>query len=1028
MSRLGSAWELFSLPRGTMRRHCKIPFERAGAIAAPLLGLLLAALLAAPLTAQTEGLVRGVVVDNQGAPLSGAQILVEGTGRGGVTGPTGTFQISGVPPGDHVLVVTMLGYAEGRLTVTTGNDPVRFELSRTAIDLDGIVVTGTPGETQRRAVGNTVTSINAEETLELAPVPDVTSLINSRAPGVVVTPGTGMVGGGPTIRIRGASSFSLNTQPLIYVDGVRVDNGIGGGISIQGFGSGVVNRLNDINPEDIESIEIIKGPAASTLYGTEASNGVIQIITKRGRANDTEVSLSVRQGVNWFSNPEGRIQRNWGIDPVTSEPFQMDLFAQEAALGNKIFKNGQMQGYGANVRGGSDLVRYYASADLDLNEGIQEANDLWRLSTRTNLSLTPSENFDIDLNFGYAQGRTNLICEAGCGGLMWATVFAIPETRDTPFRGFRSAPPEIYPRFTDYWQDYKRTTLSVQFDHNLAPWLSHRLTVGQDVVGESNNQLTPRLGEDVAFFFGGATALGSKFRQSRDAQNTTVDYSASANVGLSESVQTRTTVGAQYFRRLTEFVTSQGNDFPAPGLTVVDALAQTFGGEDIIENNTLGFFAEEQVGFNDRVFLTVAVRGDDNSAFGRDFDFVVYPKASATWVVNEESFWNFDFVDALKLRAAFGQSGQQPDDFAALRTFQPVSAGNGEAAVTPQFIGNSELAPEKGSEFEAGFEAAVWESRLGLDFTYYNARTNDAILSRELPPSLGFPSSQFVNAGEIKNTGFEVLLYALPVQTGDLNVEFTLNLSTNNNEVVDLGGIDQGTGFIEDGSQRRVPGFPVASWFRRKVVSADLQGTGQTAVAMNPMCDGGNPNGALLPDGTPLELGGPAVPCDGAPRLYLGKATPDFEGAFSTTVSLFGWLRLHGVLDWKTGYKKLDNNLRARCQVFNACRENFFPEEFDPARIAEIQSGSPLRSFVFTDASFSKLREVSASVTLPPNWAGRFGASRATLTVAGRNLYTWSDYTGLDPEASFVEFGFNLLEQDNTPQLAQFVTTLNLSF
>lgn len=979
-------------------------------------------------SASAQGVIRGVVVDNQGAGLSGAQVSLEGTGIGALSGPSGQFVLGNVPAGEQTMRVVLIGYAAATQTVRAGDGIVRIVLRASAIDLDGIIVTGTAGATQKRSVGNTVTTISAEETMELSPAPDVSNLINARAPGVIVTPGTGMVGGGPTIRIRGASSFSLNTQPLIYVDGVRVDNGVGSGISVQGFGSGVINRLNDVNPEDIESIEIIKGPAASTLYGTEASNGVVQIITKRGRVNETQVSASMRQGVSWFANPEGRIQRNWGIDPVTGQPFEQDLFAQEAALGNKIFKNGPSQGYGVNVRGGSERVRYYASADVDQADGIEPSNSMWRVNTRTNLSMTPADNFDLDLNFGYGQGRTNLACEAGCGGLMWATVFAVPANRDTPFRGFRSAPPEIYPDFIRFWQDYKRTTLSLQMSHTPTEWLSHRLNVGQDAVAEDNNQLIPRLSDDVAFFFGGATALGSKFLQRRDVETTTVDYSASVGVELADGLESTTTVGAQYFRKFTEFVTSQGNEFPAPGLTVVDALAQTFGGEDFIENNTLGFFVQQQVALNDRLFITGAVRGDDNSAFGQDYDVVVYPKVSASWVLGEESFFSIPAVSSLKLRGAYGQSGQQPDDFAALRTFQPVTAGSGEAALTPQFIGNPELAPEKGSEYELGFEAGLLDNRLGLDFTYYNARTDDAILSRELPPSAGFPGSQFVNAGQIANSGLELQVSALAYQSEDLNVDVLLNLSTNSNEVRSLGGVDQGTGYIEAGSQRRVPGFPVASWFRRKVVSADLVGTGTDARALNPMCDAGDPNGKTLADGTPLELGGAAVPCDQAPRLYLGKATPDFEGAMSTTFTLFGNLRLYALVDWKTGYKKLDNNLRARCQVFNSCRENFFPEEFDPARIAEIQSGSPLRSFVFTDASFAKLREVSASLTLPQAWASRIGGSRATLTLAARNLHTWTDYTGLDPEASFVEFGYNLLEQDNTPQLAQFVTTFAITF
>jgi TonB-linked SusC/RagA family outer membrane protein len=1003
-----------------------LPRPSTGRLSLAWTAALFLALVATPASAQQ--VVRGVVVDNQGAGLAGAQIVIEGTGVGVLSGPNGSFILIGVPEGQQTLRVTMLGYAETTVAVSAGDTGVRIELSGIAINLDGLVVTGTVGETQRRAVGNSVTSISVEDQMELSPAPDVSNLINARAPGVVVTPGTGMVGGGPTIRIRGASSFSLDTQPLIYVDGVRVDNGFGTGISVQGFGSGVINRLNDVNPEDIASIEIIKGPAASTLYGTEASNGVIQIITKKGRVNETQVSVSIRQGTAWFANPAGRIDQNWGIDPVTNEIFQMDLFAQEAALGNSIFKNGYSQGYGANVRGGSESIRYYVSADLDQADGVEASNDMWRLSTRTNLSVTPTADLDVDVNFGYSQGRTNLACEAGCGGVMWATVFAVPSSRDTEFRGFRSAPPEIWPKATQYWQDFKRTTVSLQVDHSPRTWLSHRLNVGQDAVGEDNNQLTTRLPSDVAFFFGGAQALGAKFFQRRDVATTTFDYSASVNLGVSEGVETSTTFGAQYYRKLTQFITSQGTEFPAPGLTVVDGLAQTFGGEDIIENNTLGFYVQEQVSLSDRLFVTAAVRGDDNSAFGESFDVVVYPKLSVSWVIGEEDFFDIGAISNMKLRAAYGQSGQQPDDFAALRTFQPVTAGNGDAAVTPQFIGNADLAPERGSEYEAGFETGLFDNRVGVDFTYYNSRTRDAILSRELPPSAGFPGSQFINAGEIANSGFEVQISTLAYQSQSVNVDFGLNLSTNSNEVLGLGGVDQGIGFIAAGSQRRVPGFPVASWFRRKVVSAELVGTGVDGRTQNPMCDGGDPNGKTLPDGTPLELGGLAVPCDNAPQLYLGKATPDFEGSLQSTVTLFGQLRLHALVDWKTGYKKLDNNLRARCQVFNSCRESFFPEDYDPALIAEIQSGSPLRSFVFQDAGFAKLREVAASLNLPTSWAARFGSSRASVTLSGRNLFTWSDYTGLDPEASFVEFGFTLLEQNSLPQLAQFLATFNFSY
>ena len=1002
------------------------PQSRTRWCVVPALWLAAVALASGPIAAQ-EAIVTGTVVDEQGNPVANAQVFVEGTTSGTLTNSEGTFRLA-AQRGEVTIRVVILGFRTEQQTVTAPAEGVRFELVSAAINLDAIVVTGTAGAVERRAVGTAITTINAADQVGLAPTPDVTNLINGRAPGVIVTPGTGMVGAGPTIRIRGASSFSLNTQPLIYVDGVRLDNGFGTGISVQAFGSGVVNRLNDVNPEDIESIEIIKGPAAATLYGTEASNGVIQILTKKGRPGAPEWGLTVRQGANWFHNAEGRIEQNWGLDPVTGQPYQLNLFESERALGNTIFNTGHLQSYGATVRGGTDDVRYYIGTDLEFNEGIEPTNHLWRLSTRSNLTLSTDPRYDLTASIGYNQGRTNLACEAGCGGRMWATVFALPGNRDNRFRGFISYPPEIISNAFDFWQDTERFTLSLSVNHRPTTWLSQRLNVGQDRVFEDNVQLWERMAPDIAAFFGANTARGGKFVQSRDVENTTFDYSATAAFDLTNSIRSSTTGGAQYYRRFTEFLVTEGNNFPAPGLTVVDALAQTFGGEDFVENSTLGFFVQERVEIRDRLFVTGAVRVDDNSAFGRDFDFVVYPKASFSWVLGEEDFFNVPGVSEFKLRSAFGKSGQQPADYAALRTFAPVTGGGGIAAVTPQFIGNDALEPEKGSELEIGFEAGLFDSRVGVDFTYYNTRTQDAILSRNLPPSLGFPGSQFVNAGEIRNQGIEVQLSTAAYQSDNLSVDVDLNLATNSNEIIDLGGIDQGTGFVAAGSQRRVPGFPVGSWFHRKVVSATLVGTGRGARTIDPMCDGGDPNGKKLPDGTPTEVGGPPVPCANAPWLYLGHVTPDLEGSLGTTITLFNSVRIYALVDWKTGYTKFDNNLRARCQVFNLCRENFFPEEFDPARIAEIQSGSPLRSFIFTDGSFAKLREVSASISLPEQMANQVGASRATLTLTGRNLFTWTDYTGLDPEASFVEFGYTLLEQDNTPQLTQFTATLNLSF
>ena len=235
------------------------------------------------------------------------------------TDVNGQFRISNLNQSEVTLRVVRIGYRAATQLVRVGSTDVRFVLSPAAITLDEIVVTGTAGEQPRRAVGNAIATIAAADIVATSRIPNVTGLINGRAPGVVIRPGTGQVGSGPLIRVRGVSSFSLGTQPLIYVDGIRVDNTVTSGPNVQGTAGllsesgGTISRLNDFRPEDIERVEIIRGPAAATLYGTEASNGVIQIFTKKGRAGEARFGVTMRQGTSWFMDAENGIPKNWGI-------------------------------------------------------------------------------------------------------------------------------------------------------------------------------------------------------------------------------------------------------------------------------------------------------------------------------------------------------------------------------------------------------------------------------------------------------------------------------------------------------------------------------------------------------------------------------------------------------------------------------------------------------------------------------------------------------------------------------------------
>src|SRR6185437_6697124 len=303
----------------------------------------------------------GRIVDSTSkAPVVGASVQVEGTPLGAVTDDSGQYRIVGVAQGQQTLVARRVGYAARRRTVTVGTDgelTVDFALAPAATSLDAVIVTGTAGGQQQRELGNAVGNVNAPDVLAKSQAPDMGSLLNSRVAGVSIVPSTGRLGAGPSIEIRGVSSLSLDNQPLIYIDGVRVSNRTGGGPTTfgnGGFGSqnaGVVGRLNDINPDEIESIQIIKGPAAATIYGTEAANGVIQIITKKGSSGKRVWNLQVQQGGVYFRDPEGRMPTNFAPDSTGAITSFNAIKAQEAA-GRPVFTTGKTYDYNASVAGG----------------------------------------------------------------------------------------------------------------------------------------------------------------------------------------------------------------------------------------------------------------------------------------------------------------------------------------------------------------------------------------------------------------------------------------------------------------------------------------------------------------------------------------------------------------------------------------------------------------------------------------------------------------------------------------------------
>ncbi|HET9985866.1 MAG TPA: SusC/RagA family TonB-linked outer membrane protein [Longimicrobiales bacterium] len=967
------------------------PAPVASVVAPPPAPMLyLASAPAPPPPVPLAGAITGRVTDAAtGQPLASAQVFISALNLGTLAQADGRYRLENVPAGTHTVSAQLIGYGTVThdVTVADGQTAVQdFALAQQALQLNEIVITGTPGATQRRAIGNVVARVDAAKVLEKAPVADVQQLLGQRTPGLVVLPSAGQVGTGSPIRIRGTNSMSLTNDPIVYIDGVRMDSDPRAGPSTRGGSR--ISLLNQVNPDDIESIEIIKGPSAATLYGTEASNGVIQIITKRGKTGKPQLDVSIRTGANWLQDPEARAGGQptdrvnglqWRRNPTTGELEGINLLRHEASLGNpSIFRTGLQQGYDLSLRGGTDAARYFTSVSWDHDGGVVGYDYAKRFTARANLDIGLAEHLFLQTSTGVVQSRIRLAQNPGGFGAepFSNVIWGNPNTLDTPQRGFMVAPPEEW-RKVETRGDNDRVTTSAVLRYEPLPWMSHRLAVGFDQNELNNWQLWPRQPEGTPNFWG-SLARGQKSIDRLTTRFLTADYSGSATAKLRDFTLT-TSLGIQYYGRRTLEVDAQGSEFPAVPITTISGGAQRTGGETFVENRTLGAFAQEQVSWNNRVFVTGAVRADDNSAFGKEFNAAIYPKFSATWVVSEEPFWHVPWLDQLRLRTAWGQAGQQPGTFDAPRLFTPEVGYGDQPSLVPSSYGNPALKPERGQELEAGFDLAVLNNRVGIVYTRFQRSTKDAIVNRPVSGSTGFSGSQIVNLGRISSWGNELGLTLQAVRRRSFRWELDGQLATMHNRIDDLGGL----AFVPAGGQQfHEVGYPIGAFFAKRVLSAKIDAKGNVTEAL---CDGGTGRGGV-------DSGGAPVPCASAPRVYWGTPTPTWELGLTSTFTFFNNLSVYGRVEGNGGHWEYNSELRAAHNV-GVTRDVLC--KCDPIMQATRLYENNVMGFL--EGGFLRLREVGASYNLPSALLARTGASRASISVAARNLYMlWTKAQGWD--------------------------------
>lgn len=983
-----------------------------------------------PGAAAQQTSITGRVTDvATGQPIPGAQVSIVGTQIGTQTNAEGNYTIRNLTPGAVSVRVLIIGYSEMRRQVTVSAGQVstlNFELATSAIELSPVVATVT-GEQRRVEVGNSIAHVNAAQVAQTRAVSNVGDLITSRAAGVMVVGGT-QTGAGIRIRIRGTSSLSLTNNPIYIIDGVRMEGTTGS--SSVGVGGTTASRIGDLNPDEIETIEVVRGPSAATLYGTDAANGVIVITTKRGVAGRTQWQYYTEQTAITDRNDYPNAYRGWrsgttsGTTSTASNTVQCFLsqVASNACKQDSVtvynlhkdkdatpYGTGYRQQHGLQIKGGSEALRFFLHGEWETEDGVtkvpefekrylaarginllteqKDPNALTRVTARANLNIAARDNLDIAVNTGYISQDVRLprSDDSGTAGIAANTYggpgfkYNLNAAGDTLFGWREFTPRDVYEATTT--QAIERVISSVNSNWRPRDWLGVRGTLGLDYISRNETQLC-RFGDCTS----ATDRLGFKIDNRTSFFVYTLDLGATASHELTSSIQSETAAGVQFTRNMFSRNGATGEQLP-PGAVTVTAGSVLRADETSSQSRTLGGYVQQSLAFSDRLFLTGAVRSDRNSAFGADFKTVFYPKLSASWVVSEQpGFPQFSWLNQLRLRSAYGASGVQPGTTDAVQYYSPTRTlgESGEApGVVFSTLGNSKLKPERSTEIEAGVDANLWANRVSVELTYYNKSSKDALFSRVLPPSLGTgATARFENLGEVRNWGWEGMLDVKLLQKDQLGWDININGSNNSNELVSLGGIPPIT---TSSTLSQKEGYPLNGWWSVRLVSyEDKNNNGIIEY---------NANAAIS------EI----VVSDTAE--YHGYSAPRYEVALSSGLDLWrGRFRLAGMADYKGGHLVYNNTERIRCASRFNCAGLIDPNAslYEQARTVMVRE-HPSRSVAgfFEEGDFIRLRELALTFTPDALWTERFFRSRRVVaTAAVRNLgILWTKYTGVDPEA-----------------------------
>ena len=1086
--------------------------------------------------AQEAATVTGRVSSAAGTPVASASVFIQDLGVGSLSGPDGRYSFT-VPAarvtGQTVtLTARLVGYtpSSAQITLRGGTITQDFTLGANPLRLGEIVVTGAGTQTTRERLGNVINSVDSTLIQRSAEPQNVVSALTAKAPNVEIRTQSGEPGASASIKIRGASSVIGTNQPLFVVDGQPIDNST---VSVGGGNQSTVtqNRAADINPNDIESVEILKGAAASAIYGARASNGVILITTKKGRAGETQFRFSSTASFDRV-DPRIDLQRKYGLgsagylfgadDPAPQTascddpdctPFNVFTFGgEEEAVGantawgpalaagtptfehlDEVFDTGLTTDNVLSVSGGTERTTFYFSGGLTSQSGVMRGpnNEYNRKSMRLRADHQLLSDLRVGGNFYYTDTDGKYVQKgSNVSGLLLGALRTPPEYDNREYLNDISGLHQSYrlrnpstaslrrgrgydnPFYTmnnpGNTSELGRFIGNVTVNYTPLEWLRAQYTVGLDYYNDVRQEALPLTSS--------SEPTGSVIRLDNNNRQIDHNLTLTATREFGDDFGVELTIGQNLNERRFRSIDSRGIGLIAPAPLV---LQNTVSSSPATEFRSLSrveaYFAQAQLDLYDQLFVTLGLRNDGFSTFGEADKRTNYPKASVAWTFTRALGLpeGQGMLSYGKLRASYGETGREPPVYgtiSALSATTQFGSGFGDFINTSQggqgglvssfTAGNPNLKPERNKETEVGFDLGLFDQMADVGFTYYDKKSTDVILPVPVSGSSTGFGQQFANAGEVTNRGYEVSLNVRPITREDVAWDLGVTWGRNRGKVESLAGAEfipyntEGfTGAIGSSTVGYAPGVLRGLDFARCGITSDefvVTAAGETLASF---CSGA-PSGALFVDAN----GQPVVDPD---ERVIADPNPDWTAGFNTSLTLFGRLRLSGLLDWRQG-GQVWNGTRGILYNFGTHRdterwreqtatlgENYLTEVY-PSVVCASDPCAPLwtnageaeawfrgegggfgqTSFQFIeDASFVKLRELSLTYTFNQPWVARSGFSTIDLRLAGRNLAMWTDYRGLDPEANLggAEFLTQGIDYFNNPFTRSFVVSVNLS-